>query len=123
MDIKIVNQSGEEIKPDTTPLVSKHLESDALPEMEARAIGQVMGLETGTDISKNMDKINTILEWAKQQTEDHSLENLKWVVRNLELKLGSPPFLENRLTFLTRYAYLLTQEKKIQDEKKQFEKQ
>ena len=123
MDIKIINDQGKVETKDTLPMDSKrNVDALALPEMESRAIGQVMGLEKDSEFGQYQDKIQTLLDYAKSQTDDHSLENLKWVVRSLELKLGTPPFAEKRITWLSRYAYLSTEEAKLKKEKEVFER-
>lgn len=91
-------------------------------ELQEKAIADVMGIEKNSDIGKYSEKLNTLLDYAKSQTKDHSPESLKWVIRSLELKLGTPPFAEDRINFIARYAYLLMDEKKINEEKKKFER-
>jgi hypothetical protein len=123
MDIKIVNEHGLVTPPIApAPMQSSALDGGLMDGYLERSIGSVLGLETSSELSVNKAKINTLLNYAKSQTEDHSPENLKWVIRSLELKLGTPPFAEKRVNWLSRYAYLLTEEKKIQKEKEAFER-
>jgi hypothetical protein len=119
MDIKIV---GEEIQDKPQKLTEPDkLSPPVMPELSERAIQQVMGLEKESEMQLYKRDVETLLEYAKSQTKDHSPENLKWIIRSLELKLGTPPFAEKRVKWLARYAYLLMEEGKIQKEKKQFE--
>lgn len=114
---------GEEpVKSETQVVepVSK-LSSPALPELQEKAIHQVMGFERESDAHLYKHDIQILLDYAKSQTKDHSPENLKWIIRSLELKLGTPPLAEKRIKWLARYAYLSMESKKIEDEKKQFE--
>lgn len=67
-------------------------------------LGTFFGLETDGEKSSNADKIKSILSWAKAQTEDHSPENLKWVVRDLEFKLGSPGIGEKIIDYVYQYV-------------------
>ena len=122
MDIKIINDKGVEEKPQPE---APHGEvvGDIGHELEIKAIGQAMGLERDSELGINQSKLQTLLEYAKSQTDDHSLENLKWVIHSLELKLGTPPFSERRINYVTRYAFLLLREKDIKDEKAKFERQ
>lgn len=120
MDIKIVGE--EPVKSETQVIepVSK-LSAPALPELQEKAIHQVMGFEKESETHLYKHDIQILLDYAKSQTKDHSPENLKWIIRSLELKLGTPPLAEKRIKWLARYAYLSMESKKIEDEKKQFE--
>jgi len=123
MDIKIVGDDNKEVVPPAKPMVSeKSISSPVLPELEFKSVAQVMGLESETDQAHYRDNIETLLEYAKTQSKDHSLENLKWIVRQLEFKIGTPPLSEKRISYLARYAYLLNESKKIEEERKAFEK-
>lgn len=123
MDIKVVDPKGNEVGPskiDTqTP---EQISGPALPELLIDAVAQSMGLD-GDEAEKNrsMEKIETLLEYAKSQTKDHSPENIKWIIRSLELKLGTPPFSEKRINYLARYAYLMMDKKKLEKELMSFE--
>lgn len=121
-EIKVVDDKGQEIVPDQAPVEHGSLDSPALPELEIRAIGQVLGLEKGDELGANQDKLQTLLDYAKTQTEDHSLESLKWVIRNLEFKLGTPKLGEKIINYLAEYAYLSMESKQIEKEKARFEK-
>lgn len=123
MDIKIIDDSGQEIKSEQNPIESeKNVSAPAIPELELKAMGQVLGVENDSEIGRNEDRLKTLLDYAKSQTDDHSLENLKWIVRSLELKIGTPPFGEDRLAYVARYAYLLSEESNINKEKAKFER-
>jgi len=80
------------------------------------AITQELDMEN-EDINKYEDKIKTLFEWIQTQTDDLSPMNIKWVVRNLESRLGSPPLTEKRIIQLARYAYLDMESKRIESEK------
>lgn len=123
MNIRDVSPEGE-ILPDKVeaPMESKSVEGDVMTPILERAIGNVLGLEKDSEFGLHKDKIDTLLNYAKSQTKDHSPENLKWIIRSLELKLGSPPFAEKRINFVARYAYLLQEESKIKKEKEAFER-
>lgn len=123
MDIKIIGDNGQEVVPESKPFVSEQsISAPVMPELESKAVGQVMGLEKESELGQYRDEIQTLLDYAKSQTTDHSLDNLKWVIRSLEYKIGTPPLSEKRISYLARYAYLLTEGKKIEKEKELFEK-
>lgn len=122
MDIKVINEAGQEQKPQESLPNSEPLTGPTLPQLETKAIGQLFGYENETELSKYKDEIQTLLQFAKSQTQDHSFESLKWVIRSLELKLGTPPLGENRLKYIRNYAYLLMEEKRIKDMKEKYER-
>jgi hypothetical protein len=123
MDIKIVDASGKEIQSEEKPQVSQNnVSSPVLPELELGAIADVLDLSRH-ELSRYDDQLHTLLDYAKKQTDDHSPEGLKWAVRSLELKLGTPPLAEKRIKYLARYAYLMAEESRIKKEKESFIRQ
>lgn len=74
-------------------------------QLEHTAIADIMGLEK-SEMTRYHDKVDTLLEWAKTQTEDHSPKNLKWVIRELGFKLGTPPLGQKLVNWLAEFAYL-----------------
>lgn len=82
------------------------------PELEVKAFSDVLGL-TDEEVGKYQDKIDTLIEWAKTKTDDHSLENLKWVIRDLGFSLGSPPLGQKLVNWLAEYAYLSKESQSI----------
>lgn len=121
MDIKIVDSSNNEIKQDTEVKTPETLDAPALPELLNNAVEQVMDLESSEDKSRYRDDIEILLEYAKAQSKDQSPENIKWAIRSLELKLGTPPLAEKRIKYVSRYAYLWLESNKIKSEMKSFE--
>lgn len=122
MDIKIIGDAGQEVQPATKQIQNPTGLEGGLPgELEQKAIGQVLGLENPSDLGKYTDNLKTLIQYAKSQTDDHSPESLKWVVRSLELKLNTPPFLEDKVKYIARYAWLLTEEKRLSSERQKFE--
>lgn len=123
MDIKIVDSAGNEEKPQAEePMVSeKSVSAPVTPELEMNAVAQVMGLEEKTDVSQYRDDLELLLDFAKSQTDDHSLEGLKWAIRDLEFKLGTPPLAEKKIKYMARYAYLAMENSNIKKEMEKFE--
>lgn len=122
MNIRDVSDTGQvrESSPEKPLESERSISSPVLPEMELGAIADVLDIDRKA-IGKWDDQLNELLHYAKTQSKDHSLENLKWAIRSLELKLGTPPLAEKRITFLSRYAYLLKEESAIKKEKEAFE--
>lgn len=81
-------------------------------EIEIIAITDILGL-TKEEVGKYHDKIDTILEWARAKTDDHSIENLKWVIRDLGFSLGTPPLGQKLVNWLAEYAYLNKESQEI----------
>lgn len=123
-EIKIVDENGVEKaqEPKSELKSENNISSPVLPELQEKAIFQVVGLDDSNEQSAYRHKAQTLLEYAKSQTEDHSPENLKWIIRSLELKLGTPPLAEKRVNYLARYACLEMEESKLKKEKLAFER-
>lgn len=124
MNIQIVDNAGNPIadSPQKPQAASAQVEGDVMGQIERRSVGQVLGIENDHDYGRYDAELGTLLAYAKSQTTDHSPQSLKWVIRSLEMKLGSPPFGEDRVKYVRNYAYLLLQEKKLREEKQKFER-
>jgi len=85
------------------------------------AIADVLNLDH-SQISRQDSKLRTLMDYVKENTEDLSMEGIKWAIRDLQLKIGTPPFGEKPLDYLTRYAFLLKENHKINDELDKFKK-
>ena len=73
-----------------------------------------------SEVSKYKSKLNTLIEYAKIKTEDHSPEGLKWAIKSLATKLGTPPLGEQLIGYLTRFAYLELESRTIEKEKEKY---
>lgn len=121
MDIKVITPEGHPVEEPKEIPSPNDVGGSQPDEINQKEIGRVLGLENESDFNKYQPNLKTLVDYAKSQTTDHSSENLKWIVRSLNAKLGSPPFGEDRVKFITRYAYLLSEEKRIDAERKKFE--
>lgn len=83
-------------------------------------ISNFFGIETESERLGQKDKLDTIIKWAKSQTEDHSPENIKWVIRDLEFKLGSPGIGEKIIDYVYQYVGLVGQKQDIDSKLKKF---
>lgn len=79
------------------------------------AIAQVTGIDY-KDMDKYQENLDTIRQWAQKQGYTNPTE-LKWVVRSLMDKLGSPSLTENWITTASRYAYLSLESDRINAER------
>jgi hypothetical protein len=96
--------------------IAHHVSAPALPEMQLQSIAQVLGMETETERRDNADKLELLLEYAKGQAQGDSLEDLKWVIRDLELSMGSMGLGEKKIDTLSRYVFLRMEKDKIEQE-------
>lgn len=118
MDIKVVDSQGNEpqdleIKtPEATPVVTGG--------MLEQSVGQMFDL-TPSEISKYSDKIGLLIDYAKTVVDDPSEMNIKWAIRSLQGKVGTPPLGEKWVTFLTKYAWLKLDELRIKKEVQRYE--
>lgn len=85
-------------------------------EIDRMAVAQVLGLENLAEQSKYSDQLEDIISWAKQEGYKDTQE-LKWIVRSLQDKLGSPPLSEKWITRVARYAHLSMESQKLEAEK------
>jgi hypothetical protein len=120
MDIKVIGDTGEVINNKPDERVPEQLVPPVLPQLMEDAIAQVMDIDS-SERHKYADKLGTLMEYVKSQTKDLTPENIKWVIRSLELKLGTPPFAEKRINYVAQYAYLLSEKKKLDKDIRNFE--
>jgi hypothetical protein len=116
MDIKIVGEVQE-----SKPIEMKEDSAmGGIPyESEKKIIAEMYGLDE-VEAKRSDDKVNTLLEYAKSQNKELTPEALRWTLRELELKLGTPPISETMINYMARYAYLMTDKKQIEEELKKF---
>lgn len=86
-------------------------------EISHIAVKQV--LELDRDTSDYDNEINTLVDWAREQTGGDDPIELKWAIRDLRMRLGTPTH-GDAIKHLARFAYLDLQEKKIKSEKRDF---
>lgn len=114
MEIRIEGQQ------ESTP-VNNTPEATLIPDgvMMTSQIGDMLNIDS-REMSGFKDKINTLIEYAKYKTDDHSPEGLKWAIRSLGTKLGTPPLGERLVNYLHIYAKLYVQGKQIEERKNRF---
>ena len=122
-----INDVDESRKPAETSIEKKEikvpeepLSGPASEEIELNAISSALDIDAKD--SNYTDEIGWLLDYAKDQSEDNSVEGLKWAIRELEIQVGTPPYLEDRVKYLARYAYLYLEDKKTRAELKKMRK-
>lgn len=82
------------------------------------AVHQVLEID-GSDKATYEGDVKTLIEWAKEKTGSEDYSTLKWAIRDLQLKIGTPAF-GDRIKNLSRFAYLELEENRIKKEKETF---
>jgi len=120
-EIRDVNEKGEVIEkeepkqPKTTGEVLEVVDDPLLIATE-----QVFGVETASQKARYDTKLGMIKEWAKLQTEDHTPEGIKWAIRDLQMKIGSPSAGESPIDYLYSYVALSSQREEIDKKLKKY---
>jgi len=123
MDIKIIGTEPsltdmEKIERENEKsLPQQVLDGDNEGEINHIAVKQVLDIQS-SDGSYDED-IGILVEWAKGQVDDSDPVNLKWAIRDLRMRIGTPSFGDS-IKHLSRFAYLDLEEKKIKEEKRTF---
>jgi hypothetical protein len=94
--------------------------TEILNDALIKSVEQSVGLDLGEEITRYSSQVKTILEWAKTQTKEHTPENIKWAIRQLEMRIGTPPIGEKIVSRLARIAFLEMENKKINEEIKSY---
>jgi hypothetical protein len=123
MDIRIVKDGKvEEDKPIVMEETDKEPVVTGLTDEYIRnSIGALFDLKP-TEISLFQDKIGTLLEYARSMVEDPTPENIKWAIRSLQGKVGTPPLGEKWINYLGKYCYLKLESMKLNKETEKYEK-
>jgi hypothetical protein len=119
MDIRMVDSTGAVVAPEapredatTTPVVTG--------EVLLNSIGQIFDFKP-SEIGQYKDKLGTIIEFVRTQTDDKSPEGLKWAIRSLQGKIGTPPLGEKWVNYLAQYAYIKMESMKMVKEVEKYE--
>ena len=114
MDIKVVDEKGQETTPEPSN-VTPPSGLDAPINMGEQAVADIMGIER-KEMGKYGEKIALLLKYAKQQEPQASPEKIKWIVRELDMSLGTAAISQRRIDYVARVAYLRMQKKQIDNE-------
>lgn len=114
MDIKVdlpVEAKVEAKEPDT--VVS------STGQLLVQSVAEMFDLKP-SESAKYQGKLQLLTDYAKSVTDNHSPENLKWAIRNLGIKVGTPPLGEKLVVYLAKYAYLHLEGLEIEKAKQQY---
>jgi len=81
------------------------------------SIARMMNLND-SEVGGYSAKLQTLAEYAKQ-----SGENPLWALRDLELRIGTPPLGMKMIDWLSKYAFLRLEQRKLNKELEMFNKQ
>lgn len=120
-EIREVDEKGELVVKEQ-PVVKTTAEVIDTPSLDPLEVAthQVLGLETDSQKSRYDSKVKSIVNWAKQVTEDHTPEGIKWAIRDMQMKIGSPRVGESFIDYLHSYIALATQKKDIDSKLKKY---
>lgn len=125
-DIKIIDPETNEPKVEEAPkeqTSENNISSPVGEELQKDAVYRVMGLDSYEDQHRYRQDVDLLIDWVKMENKNPSREDIKWALRNLETKLGSPPLSEKKISYLSRFAYLEMEGRKLDEEKKMFKNQ
>ena len=120
MQIKVVDASGQEAQPSFRPDAKP---AEVYPDglLLHQQIADLFDLKN-SEVSHYKTKLNTLIEYAKSQTDDHSTQGLKWAIRELSFRVGTPPLGEKMINYLTLYAHTRTKRAELDKEIAKFER-
>lgn len=105
MDIKVLDDKGQEVAQEEKTVQANYGQTMPDGQIMLEQIGQLFDFKP-SEVNSYKTELNTLIEFAKLKSEDHSVEGLKWALTDLGIKLGTPPMGEKRIKQMTRYAYL-----------------
>jgi len=114
MQIKVTDDKGQEIKQEEKKVEANY--GQTIPEgiILLEQIGSLFDFKH-SEIESYKTELNTLVQFARTQTDDHSIEGLKWALTDLGIRLGSPPLGEKRIKQLVRYAHLYLETKENEE--------
>jgi hypothetical protein len=120
-EIRDVDEKGDvvESKPQEPVTTGSLLEAPTQDILEV-ATEQLFGLETSGEKSRYESKVKEIVEWAKGTTDDHTPDGIKWAIRDMQLKIGSPRMGESPVDYLHSYVMLASEKKQIDTKLKKY---
>lgn len=117
MDIRIVGDNTSESKAEEANIPNKTTIPDSTLLVEQ--VAQTFDMKP-SEVSQYKGKLESLIEYAKYKTDDHSPEGIKWAIRQLGVKVGTPPLGEKLINYLNLYARLYLEGKHIEEQKEKF---
>lgn len=120
MDIKVIDHQGKEVvEEQVVPSDNAPQTTDGTPFIYQQ-VAEMFDL-TPKEAYQYRAKIQTLVDYAKQVANDSTDIDIKWAIRNLALKVGTPPLGERMINYLAKYAHLKTDQTRLQKEIENYE--
>lgn len=119
MDIKVLDPMGVEVNQEAVEPKGTE-QTPVVGELLTQSVGQLFNLKP-REIDNERERINLLIDYARTQTEDRSPEGIKWAIRSLQGRVGTPPLGEKWLSYLGKYAYIKLESLKMQKEVEKYE--
>lgn len=123
MNIQIVGENGKIVEPAASTEVNNTPEGSVMAStgLEESIVAKSLGMEVSDATGAYSDEIKAIIEYAKNQLgKDYSHDQLAWLVRDLDMRIGSTPFGEKRIYKVARFVILNKQKASIDKELEQY---
>lgn len=118
-DIRVIGEEGQQLTDQKIEI--KNPDALIIPDgvLLVEQVGQLFDLKP-SEVSQYKDKLGTLINYAKLKTDDHSPDGLKWALRSLGTKLGTPPLGEKLINYLHIYARLYLEGVRNKEERDKF---
>ena len=120
-DIKVVNTEGKIVEPAVS---TEHSVEGSVMSSTAQleqTVLKVLGMENTSSTVAYSDEISSIIDYAKAQSKEPlTPDRLAWIVRELDMTIGSSPFAEKRIYRVARFTTLNKQKADIEKELNSF---
>lgn len=120
MDIKIVDENGQVAKESVVAAKEPETVTVRLEDYLLPSIASLFDIKP-SEIGEYKEKLKVLLKYARTQTNERTPEAIKWAIRSLQGKIGSPPSGERWINYLHRYITLRMEKEEIEEKIKSFE--
>lgn len=120
-DIKIVNSEGKIVEPAVATEHNVEGSNSAIRGLLEQTVMKALGMDENGSTSAYSDEIQSIIDYAKAQSKEPlTTDKLAWIIRELDMTIGSSPFAEKRIYRVARFTTLNKQKADIEKELNSF---
>ena len=120
-DIKVVDSEGKVVESPTPQEHNVNGSETAIRGLLEQTVMQVLGMEGNGSTGQYSDEINSIIDYAQTQSKEPlTTDRLAWIIRELDMTIGSSPFAEKRIFRVARFTTLNKQKAQIEEELNSF---
>lgn len=109
MDINQLDTKGQTQQPEERVAVKEPTPVLSAPNTD-QELSEFFEVERA-EVGRLSPKLNTLLDWAKANTPEG--EDIRWTLRRLETRLGTPPMGRSKIDHMAEYAFLWLQSHEI----------